>query len=127
MGGAGDAPEDWRNTRCSRASVIRSADGGLSWVQVHNGMPDPLKGNIEAMAHVHAGAYLGILVGTATGEVFLSEDDGKSWSCIALGLPPISKAGHYRWFLSDEGRAAVVNKMWKWKDQPQASSAQAHK
>jgi photosystem II stability/assembly factor-like uncharacterized protein len=120
LGGAGSAPEDWRNTRNSRAGVIRSTDGGSSWTEVQNGMPDPLRGNIEAMAHHHSGDYLGILAGTATGEIYLTEDDGSSWSCIVAGLPPISKAGHYRWFLSEEERAAVVDKMRRWKAHEQA-------
>ncbi|HVW70580.1 MAG TPA: hypothetical protein VHB68_16495, partial [Steroidobacteraceae bacterium] len=77
-------------------------------------------GNIEAMAHHHAGDYLAILAGTATGEVYLTENDGVSWSCIAKGLPPISKAGHYRWFLSDEERATVLDKMRTWKSQATA-------
>jgi photosystem II stability/assembly factor-like uncharacterized protein len=116
MGGAGDAPEEWRTTRSARATVIRSTDGGASWREANTGLPDPLRGNIEAMAHHHAGAYLALLAGTATGEVYLSESDGDTWSCIAQGLPPISKAGHYRWFLSDQERAAVVNRMWTWKN-----------
>ncbi|MGE0116284.1 MAG: WD40/YVTN/BNR-like repeat-containing protein [Steroidobacteraceae bacterium] len=120
VGGAGVAPEDWGETRNARAGVIRSTDGGLSWSEGRAGLPDPVRGNIEAMAHHHAGTYLGLLAGTALGEVFLSEDDGKSWTCIAAELPPISKAGHYRWFLSEEERAAIVNKMWGWKDQVRA-------
>jgi hypothetical protein len=120
VGGAGDAPREWRETRNARAGVIRSDDSGKSWTEMRSGLPDTVRGNIEAMAHHHAGAYLAILAGTAVGEVFLSEDDGRTWSCIADGLPPISKAGHYRWFLSEEERAAIVSKMWAWKEQSHA-------
>jgi photosystem II stability/assembly factor-like uncharacterized protein len=120
VGGAGDAPREWRTTRISRAGVIRSGDGGATWQEVMGGLPVPIKGNIEAMAHHHAGDYLAIVAGTATGEVYLTEDDGKYWQCVASGLPPISKAGHYRWFLSDEEHAAIDKKMYAWKDQARA-------
>ena len=120
LGGAGDAPREWRATRSSRAGVIRSADGGLTWTETRTGLPDPLRGNIEAMAHHHAGGYLGILAGTATGEIYLSEDDTQSWTLIASGLQPISKAGHYRWFLSDEERASIDARMMAWKQEARA-------
>lgn len=116
MGGAGEAPEEWRNTRNALAGVIRTRDGGRTWDELKNGLPAPVRGNIEAVAHHHAGDYLAIVAGTATGEVYLSDDAGESWSCIASGLPPISKAGHYRWFLSEEERAKVVEQMKAWKD-----------
>lgn len=122
LGGAGNAPEDWRESRNSNAGVIRSRDEGRSWTELNTGLPRPVIGNIEAMAMHHAGTYLALLAGTATGEIHLSEDAGDTWGLLAAGLPPISKAGHYRWFLSEAERGKVVEQMKKWKDPYDASA-----
>ena len=37
-----------------------------------------------------------LFAGTTDGEVFFSADEGQSWATIAQGIPPVSKAGHYR-------------------------------
>jgi hypothetical protein len=52
--------------------------------------------------------------GTATGEVYAGENAGSSWRLLAKGLPPISKAGHYRWFLTAEQRENIENHMRTW-------------
>ena len=124
LGGAGNAPEDWRESRNSNAGIIRSRDNGRNWEELKHGLPENVRGNIEAMGMHHAGPYLAILAGTATGEIYLSEDGGDHWQLIAEGLPPISKAGHYRWFLSEEARNQVVEEMWKWKA-PYEAAAQS--
>ena len=46
-----------------------------------------------------------LLAGTATGEVYASEDSGASWNCIADGIGPVAKEDHYLPFLSEEVRA----------------------
>ena len=113
LGGAGDAPETWRVQGGAQAGFVASHDRGKTWTELMDGLPDPIHGNIEAMA-MHAWPHgLAFYAGTAVGDVFGSEDGGRRWSMIAHGLPPISKARHYRHFLSaeekkrleDEGRA----------------------
>lgn len=47
-------------------------------------------------------------VGTATGEVYASEDKGASWVCIADNVTPVSKDDHHLPFLSEEDRAAAM-------------------
>ena len=59
----------------------------------------------------HAGAQLMLVAGTATGEVFVSDDAGGEWSIAATGLAPISKGGHYRWFLDAQQREVVESAM----------------
>jgi hypothetical protein len=59
---------------------------------------------------VHWGAQLAFYFGTAVGEVFASEDGGETFHLIAT-MPPISKAGHFRKFLSPEDRERVEREM----------------
>jgi photosystem II stability/assembly factor-like uncharacterized protein len=115
MGGSGEAPEEWRATRVSDATVLRSADQGRTWQTIDRGLPNPMIGNIEAMTLYHHGDAISLIAGTATGEVWLSEEAGGQWTCIGANLPPISKAGHYRWFLSEEQRNNIEAAMRGWR------------
>ncbi|MGE3932099.1 MAG: WD40/YVTN/BNR-like repeat-containing protein [Rhodospirillaceae bacterium] len=98
MAGARTTPSQWRTDHFADAAVLKSTDAGRTWRELHGGLPSPIVGSIEAMA-IHAwpgGATLSLA--TATGEVYASDDGGESWACIADGLAPVSKAGHYRSF-----------------------------
>lgn len=107
LGGAGDAPETWRVQGGAYPGFVVSRDGGCSWSELMSGLPDPIEGNIEAMAMHSWDGGLAFFAGTAVGEVFASEDGGQTWRAIASGLPPISKARHYRHFLSAEEKARI--------------------
>ncbi|MEO6338576.1 MAG: hypothetical protein ABIO39_00940 [Caulobacteraceae bacterium] len=108
MGGAGDAPETWRTQGGALAGFIVSHDGGKTWAELMNGLNQPIRGNIEAMAmHSWSDGGLAFYAGTAVGDVFTSDDGGKSWRVLADGLPPVSKARHYRHFLSAEEKARI--------------------
>jgi photosystem II stability/assembly factor-like uncharacterized protein len=99
LAGAATSPTQWRTEHNANAAVIKSADTGRTWRELHDGLPSPIVGSIEAMS-VHAwpgGRTLSFA--TATGEVYTSDDAGESWTCIAEGLAPVSKAGHYRAFM----------------------------
>ena len=111
IGGPKNSPRLWSTERCANATVMRSDDGGTTWQECRAGLPAMIVGNIEAMGMHHAGAHVMLATGTATGEVFISDDAGSHWSTAATGLAPISKGGHYRWFLSDEDRAEIERKM----------------
>lgn len=116
LGGPKSAPETWRESQHAQATVLVSNDGGESWGERTKGMHAPLKGNIEAMSMYSWGDNVAYLAGTATGQVFLSEDGCASWTCLSDELPPISKAGHYRWFLSEQERLAIEERMRGWKE-----------
>jgi photosystem II stability/assembly factor-like uncharacterized protein len=107
LGGAGDAPETWRTAGGAHAGFIVSHDGGGSWSEAMEGLPSPIHGNIEAMVMHHSPAGTTFCAGTAIGEVFVSEDRGRQWQLLASGLPPISKARHYRHFLSAEEKLRI--------------------
>lgn len=95
MAGASKAPQHWRETKTAGATVARSRDGGRMW-EILEGFPQSLRGNIEAMSMAVWANKFALFAGTTDGEVLLSEDEGESWSQIASGLAPVSKAGHYR-------------------------------
>ncbi len=115
MGGSGEAPEEWRTTRISDAAVLCSGDRGRTWTTLDEGLPSPMIGNIEAMSLYRRNDVVSLVAGTATGEVYLSENAGERWTCIAASLPPVSKAGHYRWFLTDEQRSNIEEAMRGWR------------
>jgi photosystem II stability/assembly factor-like uncharacterized protein len=111
IGGPKNSPRLWGTERCANATVMRSDDGGTTWRECRAGLPAMIVGNIEAMGMHHAGKHVMLSAGTATGEVFVSDDAGLHWSTAATGLAPISKGGHYRWFLSDDERADIERRM----------------
>ena len=110
VGGAGDAPETWRVQGGSLAGFIVSHDRGTTWEERMVGLPEPVYGNLEAFAMHSYGDQIAFYTGSATGEVYGSEDAGLTWQLIAEGLPPISKARHYRHFLSAEDKFALEEK-----------------
>jgi photosystem II stability/assembly factor-like uncharacterized protein len=96
MTAAHDAPGTWRTTHFAGARISRSRDGGRTWEILRNGLPDRLQASIEAFCLEEAGGSSAVFAATTSGDVFCSEDLGESWQKIITGLPPISKAGHYR-------------------------------
>lgn len=94
MAGARDNPGTWRTSHFADSCIVRSRDAGRSW-EILEGLPRPLRANIEAMSlEVWPQGYA-LFAGTTDGEVFLSEDEGESWSLVASGVPPVSKGTHY--------------------------------
>jgi photosystem II stability/assembly factor-like uncharacterized protein len=96
MTAAHDAPGTWRTTHFAGARISRSKDGGRTWEILHNGLPDRLQASIEAFCLEEAGDSTAVFAATTSGDIFCSSDMGDGWKKITTGLPPISKAGHYR-------------------------------
>ncbi len=96
MTAAHDAPGTWRTSHFAGARISRSKDGGRNWEILRNGLPDRLQASIEAFCLEEAGDSTAVFAATTSGEIFCSSDMGDSWEKIITGLPPISKAGHYR-------------------------------
>jgi photosystem II stability/assembly factor-like uncharacterized protein len=122
VGGAGGHPGTW-NEATARPGVVRSSDGGKTWRACMGGLPDPLAGNIEAMSMVVSPAGVSLLIGTAVGEVWSSDDRAESWRLIAE-TAPISKAGHYRKFLSPDARALAERELARQRDEISARLTQ---
>jgi photosystem II stability/assembly factor-like uncharacterized protein len=96
MSGAICSPGDWRKTHDADSRIARSTDGGRTWDYLEGGLPAHIVGNIEALSmNPYPGGYA-LAAGTTDGDVFYSDDEGRSWATIASNLPPVSKGGHYR-------------------------------
>ena len=92
---AKDTPGEWRDTHFAGARIARSSDGGRSWQVLTNGLPDRMQGNIEAMCLEAVGDGCSLFAASTSGEVFVSDDAGDSWTVAVAGLAPISKGGHF--------------------------------
>jgi photosystem II stability/assembly factor-like uncharacterized protein len=107
-GGSKLNPRNWYETGIAYSSVMRSTDNGDSWTDIGNGLPKPMVGAIEGMSqHVWDGGMM-LLAGTATGEVFATEDRGNSWQMITGEARPVSKEDHHIPFISAEVRREVL-------------------
>lgn len=74
-----------------RLGVFRSKDGGKSWQELRRGLPQR---NVYSLVLRHCLASdacesSGVYVGTSTGEIFYSRNNGDSWELLAGNLPPI--------------------------------------
>jgi len=94
VSGATTTPNVWRATGTATAMVQRSRDGGSSWHQASNGLPLHGGAAIEAMSIGKDGNRFTLFVGNTNGEIYASYDEASSWSRIAAGLAPVSKAMH---------------------------------
>ncbi len=72
-------------------AVWRSRDGGARWQQLAEGLPQEytsfsvLRGALAVDTLEPAGIYLG----TTTGQVYWSADEGETWRALPARLPPI--------------------------------------
>ena len=83
--------DEYRCTPNGRCVVWRTTDAGESWEPLTAGLPQHdahltvLRDGFTTDGHDPAGLY----VGTRTGEVYASIDDGDSWRLLAEHLPPV--------------------------------------
>ncbi|MPZ12934.1 MAG: glycosyl hydrolase [Chloroflexi bacterium] len=94
--GAICSPGEWRTRGTADARIGRSSDGGRTWEYLEGGLPEHIRGNVEAMSLNHWPGGFALMAGTTDGDIFCSDDEGESWATIARGLPAVSKGGHYR-------------------------------
>lgn len=87
-----DGTEVWpRTSPGGKPAVYMTRDGGESWKRQDTGLPSEkafLTVKRQAMT-TDVGNPLGLYFGTTGGEVWASNDEGESWSCIARHLPEI--------------------------------------
>ena len=72
--------------------VYRSRNGGNDWEPLTNGLPQN-HAYIHSMREGMATDSMdpcGIYLGTSTGQVFYSRDDGDNWELLVEYLPPIN-------------------------------------
>jgi photosystem II stability/assembly factor-like uncharacterized protein len=82
--------DDNRTVPDGQFAIYRSRDRGESWNQLTNGLPEGAYLSVlrEGMA-VDSGEPCGVYVGTQTGQVFFSKDEGNHWELLADFLPPV--------------------------------------
>ena len=87
-----DGTSVWpRTAPGGRPAVFRSRDGGRSWSRGATGLPEAhgwLTVYRQAMT-CDARDPVGLYLGTTTGEVWVSRDEGESWRQAASHLPPV--------------------------------------
>jgi photosystem II stability/assembly factor-like uncharacterized protein len=95
--GASSSPgRQWAANKAAKPSIARTRDAGRTWEYLAGGLRSDMRGNIECLTmNVFPGGYE-LFAGTTDGDVFFSDDEGDTWRTIGQGLPPVSKAGHYR-------------------------------
>lgn len=68
--------------------VCRTTDGGTTWRTFRKGLPQKNAFDVT-FRHALDNANGTLAFGTTTGNLYLSEDRGQSWSCLGTNLPPI--------------------------------------
>jgi photosystem II stability/assembly factor-like uncharacterized protein len=68
--------------------VCRTTDGGETWRALRKGLPQKHAFDVT-FRHALDNAAGTLAFGTTTGNLYLSEDRGESWSCLGTNLPPI--------------------------------------
>ena len=83
--------DEFRCTCDGRLRVYRTRNAGASWEPLSRGLPQ--KGAYETVLRDAMTADpcdpAGIYLGTRSGQIFGSTDDGKNWQKILDGLPPV--------------------------------------
>jgi photosystem II stability/assembly factor-like uncharacterized protein len=95
VAGGKTGPGTWRKLHTADSRIARSRDGGKSWEILHNGLPEHIRGNVEAFSMDAWDGGYALFAGTTDGEVFYSDDEGESWQKIIQGIGAVSKAHHY--------------------------------
>lgn len=82
--------DDRRVVPEGQMAVWRSRDRGATWERLTAGLPQPAYFTIlrDALATDKCDAA-GVYVGTTTGQIFFSRDEGDHWELLADHLPPV--------------------------------------
>ncbi len=68
--------------------VARTQDGGETWEQLREGLPQEAAYDVVYRHALHVSGDR-LAFGSTTGNLYLSEDRGESWRTVANNLPPI--------------------------------------
>ncbi|MGB0631164.1 MAG: WD40/YVTN/BNR-like repeat-containing protein [Alphaproteobacteria bacterium] len=108
MAGSRLNPTEWFRDGIADSTILRSIDQGDSWTEPNAGFPNPVIGAFEAMSmHLWYGGMM-LVIGTATGELYATDDYCRSWVCLYDAAPAFSKDDHHLPFMSDEERAEAM-------------------
>jgi photosystem II stability/assembly factor-like uncharacterized protein len=68
--------------------VARTEDGGKSWEQLREGLPQECAYDV-VYRHALDARGSTLAFGSTTGNLYVSEDRGESWQTVANNLPPV--------------------------------------
>jgi len=80
---------DMRRTTVDGSLFVgRTTDGGATWTQLREGLPQE---NAFDVVYRHAFDLSGdrLAFGSTTGNLYVSDDRGESWQAVAHNLPPV--------------------------------------
>lgn len=80
--------DEQRMSKGGALLVCRTTDGGRTWEQLRNGLPQEQSYDI-VFRHALANSGDTLMFGSTTGNAFVSQDRGDSWTCLGNHLPPI--------------------------------------
>ncbi len=83
--------DEFRCTCDGRLRVYRTRNAGASWEPLMRGLPqkDAYETVLRDALAADSLQPMGMYLGTRSGQLFVSCDDGKSWQKIMEGLPPV--------------------------------------
>jgi len=83
--------DEFRCTPDGRLRVYRTRNAGRSWQALTQGLPqrDALETVLRDALSTDASAPAGVYVGTRSGRLYASRDEGAVWRLVRAGLPPI--------------------------------------
>lgn len=83
---------DGRYVPDAKVAVWRTRDGGQSWQDLREGLPqeNAFIGVLRQAMATDVLEPVGVYFGTSSGTLYASADEGDSWRCIAQHLPAIS-------------------------------------
>ena len=86
-----DGTDVWpRTSPDGRPAAFRTRDAGATWQRCDRGLPDRAWFTVKRQAMTtDAAESVGVYFGTTSGEVWVSVDEGETWSCVASHLPEI--------------------------------------
>jgi hypothetical protein len=86
-----DGSDVWpRTSPGGKPAVFKSSDAGESWTRCDAGLPATAWFTVKRQAMTtDAADPVGVYLGTTSGEIWASADEGDSWTCIASHLPEI--------------------------------------
>jgi photosystem II stability/assembly factor-like uncharacterized protein len=80
-----------RTSPAGKPAAFGTRNGGKTWQRLDGGLPkSQAYWTVKRQAMAGDGqSTVGLYFGTTSGELWMSRDEGKRWSCIARHLPEI--------------------------------------